>query len=69
MVKRIAPVARGGDEDFQVGLGGGLSGEIVKCCRPQRAVDLLAGLAFGIGDFAVSGHGKSLHRFDPDWNT
>jgi len=35
-------LAGGGDEDFEVGLGGGLACEIIEGERPQRAVDLLA---------------------------
>ena len=59
MVKRIAPIARGRDEYFQVGLGGRLPREIVERGRPQRTVDCLAGLAFGIGDVSVSRHGPA----------
>ena len=60
VVERIAAIAGGGDEDFQVGLGRLLAGEIVERRRPQRAVDRLAGLALGVGDFAVSGHGPAF---------
>ena len=60
VVERIAAIAGGGDEDFEVGLRGLLSREIVECRRPQRAVDRLAGLTLWVGDFAVSGHGPAF---------